>query len=199
MTIKELREFMVRALKRAVTVHPSNVWMEMEGAEFERTWVAAGGKGPAPSGGFAWKGEIYVRQGANVTLVIFHEAVHQLADTNGAPELFRTKFGTFMEEGATERITREHLGPWANRHTYDRHVKFQEWMQEKLGVTEDQITRAYLDGEVSQLEAAIRQGFNGDSVLTARFLDTLAVLDYSVSNPSALADATKMLFTKQLP
>jgi hypothetical protein len=173
--------------------------MEMEPAEFERIWVAAGGQGPAPSGGFAWKGEIYVRQGANVTLVIFHEAVHQLADTNGAPELFRSKFGTFMEEGATERITREHLGPWAGRHTYDRHVRFQEMMQEKLGVTEDMITRAYLDGEVSQLEAAVRRGFDGDSVLTARFLDTLASLDYPVSNPSALAEAISMMYTKQLP
>ena len=71
-------------------------------------------------------------------------------------------------------------------------------MQTKLGVTEDQITRAYLDGELVELEVAIRSGFNGDSVLTARFLDSLAA--------STLGSATRprwrthqMMFTKQLP
>ena len=29
------------------------------------------------------------------------------------------QFGTFMEEGVTERITRSHLGAWGGRHTYD--------------------------------------------------------------------------------
>ena len=199
MTVTEIREFMVKALRRAVPVHGSNVWMEVDPAEFERQWIASGGTGPAPGGGFAWNGEIWVRQGANITLVVFHEAVHQLADTNGAPDLFRTKFGTFMEEGITERITRTHLGPWSTTHAYDAHVDFQVEMLSHLGVTEDQITRAYLDGEVSELEEAIKRGFNGDAAVTAWFIDSLAKVDYRVSNPAALHEATTMMYTKQIP
>jgi hypothetical protein len=198
MTIPELREFMVRSLKRAVTIHESNVWMDVEPADFEREWVAAGGTGNAPAA-FAWGGEIWIRRGANETLIIFHEAVHQLADTNGDPGLFRQKFGTFIEEGITERITRTNLGPQSSRHSYDRHVLFQERMLEKLGVTEDQITRAYLDGEIAELEAAIKRGFNGDAALTDWFIDALSKVDYSVSTPSKLAEALQIMYTKQIP
>ncbi len=122
-----------------------------------------------------------------------------MADTNGAPDLFRTKFGTFMEEGITERITRTHLGPWSTTHAYDAHVDFQVEMLSHLGVTEDQITRAYLDGEVSELEEAIKRGFNGDAAVTAWFIDSLAKVDYRVTNPAALHEATTMMYTKQIP
>ena len=173
-------------------------WLNVDPADFAREWYATGGRPPVPAG-FTHKGQIWIQRGWDMTRVLFHEAVHQLARTHGAGGPFRERFGTFMEEGITDRLTRTHLGEWGGRHPYDEHVAFQKAMETTLGVTEDQIAAAYLDGDLDDLAAAIKRGFNGDETLTAWFIDALSKVDRGVGNRATLGEVRRMMYTERLP
>ena len=198
MSLPQLRAFMERVLERPVELAPEKVWLNVDPADFAREWYATGGRPPVPAG-FTHKGQIWIQRGWDMTRVLFHEAVHQLARTHGAGGPFRERFGTFMEEGITDRLTRTHLGEWGGRHPYDEHVAFQKAMETTLGVTEDQIAAAYLDGDLDDLAAAIKRGFNGDETLTAWFIDALSKVDRGVGNRATLGEVRRMMYTKRLP
>jgi hypothetical protein len=157
---------------------------------YQQAWRNAGGTG-APPPGFTDPGtpgsgfEI----GNDNDHLLFHESIQNFSMNTGAREPFLQQFGDFMEEGITEGLTRRHLGPQAARSSYDRHVRFIQVMEERLGVSTTTIERAYLDGHLNWLQAAIRAGFGGDSDLAAGFIMSLRNLNAPNVDAAALRDA----------
>ena len=68
-----------------------------------------------------------------------------------------------------------------------------------MGVPMQTIERAYIDGELGPLEAAIRAGLNGDRDLAASFMMSLRNIGYEVGDTVALRDALHIMFVKAPP
>jgi hypothetical protein len=200
MSVKETKEFFTRALKRPSPLSEQNVELSVDRVTFERAWRNAGG-GPNLPPAFTdqTSGRVWVLVGQDDSLLMFHESIHQLSIRTGARPRFTARFGDFLEEGITEGLTRRHLGPAAVRNSYDRHVRFIEMMESRLGVPMQTIERAYIDGELASLEAAIRAGLNGDRDLAASFMMSLRNIGYEVADTTALRDALHIMFAKALP
>ena len=174
--------------------------LSVDRVSYERAWRNAGG-GPNLPPAFTdqTSGRVWVLLGQDDSLLMFHESIHQLSIRTGARPRFIARFGDFLEEGITEGLTRRHLGPQAVRNSYDRHVRFIEMMESRMGVPMQTIERAYIDGELGPLEAAIRAGLNGDRDLAASFMMSLRNIGYEVGDTVALRDALHIMFVKAPP
>jgi hypothetical protein len=200
MSIKETRELFEKSVKRGTALSEENVELSVDAATHQQAWRNAGGTGAAPAAFVdPTSHRIWVRVNDQDTLTLFHEAIHQRSMAAGARNPFLDRYGTFMEEGITERLTRMHLGPDALSHPYDINVHFLEQMERRMGVTQQALSRAYLDGDRAPLEAAIRAALNNDHMLAASFVQRLRSIGADVADRTALSDALYMMVMKRPP
>jgi hypothetical protein len=200
MSVQETKEFFTKALRRPSPLSEQNVELSVDRVTYERAWRNAGG-GPRLPPAFTdqTSGRVWVLVGQDDSLLMFHESIHQLSIRTGARPRFVARFGDFLEEGITEGLTRRHLGPQAMRNSYDRHVRFIEMMESRMGVPMQTVERAYIDGELGALEAAIRAGLNGDRDLAASFMMSLRNIGYEVGDAVAFRDALHIMIVKAPP
>lgn len=196
MSLSDLRRFFFRALRRLPMAHDDMVELAVDPRTFEVAYRNAGGTGDLPSAFVdPVSGRIWVDLTSGDALTLFHESIHQYSIATGARGRFTRRFGYFLEEAITEWITRRNLGPHASRHPYDPHVAFLERMMAQRGISPEAVERAYLDGDIDGLSAAIESGFGGDALLTHRFLEALRNIQGDMSGRDAFNDAGYMLQT----
>jgi hypothetical protein len=199
--VKEIRTIFRRAINREPTLNLNNLERDVDPLTFREAWKNAGGRGAPPAAFVDPKtSRIWVGFGNEDTLLVFHEAVHQYSIANQARELFVNEYGAFLEEGVTESVTRQTLGPRWSSHAYDPAVSMIDQMQSHLGVPQSAVVSAYLDGNRDVLRAAIQTGFGGDGALTGTFLSALRNIGIAdATNNAALRDAVYVMIMRQPP
>jgi hypothetical protein len=198
-TVDEVRTIFRRAIKREPTLNLKNLEREVDPLTFNEAFKNAGGRGvPPPAFVDPNTNRIWIRIGDEDTLTLFHESVHHYSIANRAREPFVNEFGSFLEEGVTERVTRDTLGPNWTWHSYDAAVEMIDEMERRLGVPESAVVSAYLDGNRAALRTAIQAGFGGDGALTGTFLAALRNVGIgNAANNEALLDAIYVMIMKQ--
>jgi hypothetical protein len=144
-------------------------------------------------------GRLWIRQDADDPQNTFHEAIHSISIKASARNQFLQRFGFFLEEGITESLTRKHFGAPAAAHPYDPHVAFVKRLSSRLGISEEHLTRAYLDGDIEVLTRAIWQGLGRNRALADSFLGALRNVGTNVDNRQALSDAVYIMMTGTMP
>jgi hypothetical protein len=212
MSAEQVRKLAADRIKLGLVVNPKEIEI-VDRRTFVQALRNAGwdGKGPLPAGFVDPKrietglkmgqpsGRIWILRGADDPQTIFHEAIHSYSIKASARGPFLQRFGSFLEEGITESLTRKHFGAPAGAHGYDRHVAFVKRLSSRLGISEERLTRAYLDGDIEGLTRAIQQGLGGDGALTGAFLGALRNVGTNADNHQALRDAVRIMMTRRMP
>jgi hypothetical protein len=199
-TVEETNEIFRRAIAREPTLSLQNLERDVDAATFRQAWKNAGGTGKLPAGFVDPKtNRIWIRGGKENTLTLFHESVHQYSMVNKARAPFLNEFGDFLEEGITENVTRETLGPNWFKHDYDKAVLLIDQMEQHLGVPRQVVTSAYLDGKIDAFRAAIQAGLGGDPGLAGTFIGAVRNVGSTGANTKALRDALYMMIVKRPP
>jgi len=167
---------------------------------FGQAYRNAGGVGAIPHGFVDPRtGRIWVLMGQDSPQNIFHEAVHSISIKAGARNAFLDEYGSFLEEGITEALTRQHFGLRAAAHPYDPHVAFLDRFLQHTQVSRSTLMRGYLDGELEGLRQAILRTFNGDGALTGSFVGAMRNVGTMADNTAALRDAVYLMIAKRPP
>jgi hypothetical protein len=201
LSVSQLNELFFRCFKRHLRLTEADVVVITDSDRWRQEWVASRGRLEEADAVPAFadiSGRIFVN-GAQPELFLlrFHEAIHRHAVVTGGGR-FQRRYGAFLEEGLTEWLTRLHLGPQATRTGYDRNVRFLEWIMER-GVSPEVLERAYLDGDLDTLRAALLSAFGGDLSVVLRFESALREVGRLGTNAAALKDATYIVRTGKEP
>jgi hypothetical protein len=198
--VDEVQQIFRRAIKREPTVSLANLERDVDEVTFAQAYKNAGGEGSLPAGFVDPKtNRIWIRIGQEDTLTVFHESVHQYSMVTGSRGPFLNQFGDFLEEGITESVTRDVLGPRWTTHGYDRAVEFINQMESRLGVPRSAVLQAYFDGDLTSLRTAIQAGLGGDIALSGTFMGAVRNIGASGTNTQALRDALYMMIVKRPP
>jgi hypothetical protein len=201
LTVNQLNELFSRCFKRHLGLTEAHVVVITDVGTWRQEWVASRGRLEEADAIPAFvdvSGRIFVNGSKpEAFLLRFHEAIHHHARVAGG-DRFKRRYGDFLEEGLTEWLTRLHLGPQAVRTNYDRNVRFLEWIMGR-GVDPEVLERAYLDGDVDAMRAALRSAFGDDRSVVLRFESALREIGREGTNTTSLKEATYIVKTGKVP
>jgi hypothetical protein len=160
MDARELRTFCQRLFGRQIpslegraTFHDS---LDVYRQAFQRTWP---GQEP-PAGGFfdPNTNQLHVAPGQNLRIVV-HEAVHAIAHER--QPLGRQLLGDYLDEGITDMLTLDAIGPDPVDMSYQRNIEFARHLAARVG--RPAVEGAILDGNYAGLRTAVRNLLGGET------------------------------------
>ena len=144
-------------------------------------------------------GHIHLSPAADLWSLV-HETIHKIS--RESLPAGRQLFGAFLDEGITEAVTRDRVGPRPASRTYrgryEANVAFVRRLQSGLGVAV--VENAILHGDYRSFRAAVKRAFGGSEQRTFDFLNRVRNIDSGVTrNQQTLDQAIAIWDARQNP
>ncbi len=187
MTDTELGAFVQRLVSRQLpSLKGKVIWHETQ-AEYEQIGYHKSGVRPQ-SGGFfdPETGELHIAPGQPMRIVV-HEAVHALA--RSLQPHGRQLIGDFLDEGITDTLTLEAVGPDPVEMSYRRNMDFVDELGGRVGLS--RVRNVVLQGNFVGFRNAVKARL-GTEVATQEFFTKLRALPIA-GDPVVEAELLNML------